>query len=188
MALPDTLKLVRGTTLVFSNSGEYSPTQNQPTGTDADIDLGNLASGGSARQSAKMDFTANVDMLYALVAYIEFFSAPTAGGTVDFYVGFSDSATAGNNNPANLSGTDAVFQGYGADTASGTEALQQLEFVGSLEVTADADLQVGHVGSFYPKDRYGILVVVNNTSVSLAATDAIETCVAVIPLQHQIHD
>lgn len=192
MALPDTLKVVRGTTLVFSDTATYSPTANQPSGTDADIDLNGsgsgIATGGVAWQSAKMDFTANFDSLYAMVAYLEYFSAPTAGGNVDFYLGFSDSATAATNNPANLSGADAVYQGYGADTASGTEALPQLEFVGSLIVTADIDLQVAHVGSFVPKDRYGMLVVVNNSSVAVAATDAIESCVACIPLQHQIQD
>lgn len=190
MALPDTVKIVRGTTKVFSNSGEYSPTGGgQPTGTDADIDLGALATSGVAQQSVKLDLgSANLDVEYEMTAYIEWHSAPTAGGVVDFYVGFSDSGTAGNNNPANLSGTDAVFQGYGADTASGTEALRQLEYVGSLIATADADVQVATVGVFKPKARYMMLVVVNNSSVNLANTDAIETAVAVTPLQYQVQD
>jgi hypothetical protein len=190
MALPDSAKLVRGTTLVFSNSGEYSPTgAGQPTGTDADIDLGALGISGVARQSVKLDLgSANLDIEYEMMAYIEWHSAPTAGGTVDFYLGWSDNATAGSNNPANLSGTDAVFQGYGADTASGTEALKQLDYVGSLVATADADVQVGSVGMFAPKARYVCLVVVNNSSVALANTDAIETAVTVTPITTQIQD
>ena len=190
MALPDSAKLVRGTTLVFSNSGEYSPTgAGQPTGTDADIDLGGLAISGVARQSAKLDLgSANLDIEYEMMAYIEWHSAPTAGGTVDFYLGWSDNATAGSNNPGNLSGTDAVFQGYGADTASGTEALKQLDYVGSLVATADADVQVASVGMFAPKARYVCLVVVNNSSVNLANTDAIETAVTITPITTQIQD
>ncbi len=131
---------------------------------------------------------ANLDIEYLMKAYIEFHSAPSAGGTVDFYVGFSNSTTAGNDNVANLSGTDAVFQGYGADTASGTEALKQLHLVGSLTVTADADVQVAEIGYFPLKQRYLSLVVVNNASVAIANTDAIETAVAIYPVEYQQQD
>ena len=189
MALPDTTKIVRGTSKVFSSSGVYSPTAGQPSGTDADIELSTLAISGVARQSVKLDLgSANLDIEYAMDAYIEFFTAPTAGGTVDFYLGFSSSGTAGTNNPAGLSGADAVFQGYGADTASGTEALPQLLYVGSLVVANDAVLQVQRLGTFVPKDRYCSLVVVNNTSVALANTDSIEIAVVITPLQFQVQD
>ena len=188
MALPDTMKLVLGTVKVFSNSGEYSPTLGQPSGTDADLDL-QAATTGIAVQSAKVDLgSVNLDLEWKVRAYIETFSAPTAGGTVDFYLNWSTSATAGTDNAANASGADAVFQGYGADTASGIEALPQLQYIGSLVVTADIDLQVGDVGVFIPKDRYCSLIVVNNTSITLAATDAIESCVAVWPVQYQLQD
>jgi hypothetical protein len=190
MALPDKIKITRGTTLVFSNSGEYSPTDaGQPTGTAADIDLQSLGTSGAARQSAKMDLgSATLDVEYEMTAYIEWHSAPTAGGSVDFYVGFSTSATAGDGNPGNLSGTDAAWQGYGADTASGTEVLPQLQYVGSLVAAADADIQVGTVGVFRARARYMMLVVVNNSSVALCNTDAIETGVAVTPLIYSIED
>ena len=191
MALPDTAKIVRGTTQVFSNTSEYVPTviAGAPTGTDADIDLGALATGGYARQSVKLDLgAANLDIEYEMEAYIEWHSAPAAGGTVDFYLGFSDNATAGSNNPGGLNGTDAAFQGYGADLASGTEALPLLQYIGSLVATADATVQHCSVGNFTPKDRYCCLVVVNNSSVNLANTDAIETCVAITPLQYQVQD
>jgi len=188
MALPDTLKIVVGTVKVFSNSGEYSPTLGQPSGNDADLDL-QAATTGIAVQSAKVDLgSANLDALYSMRAYIETFSAPTAGGTVDIYANWSTSGTAGTDNMANCSGADGVYQGYGADTASGTEALPQLDFLGSMVFTADPDLQVGDVAMFAPKERYMSLVVVNNTSITLAATDAIETCIAIWPLQHQIQD
>lgn len=191
MALPDSAKYVRGTTLVFSNSGEYVPTvvAGAPTGTDADIDLGALATGGVARQSVKMDLgSANLDMLYEMTAYIEWHTAPTAGGTVDFYVGWSDSTTPANNNPGGLDGTDSIYQGYGADTASGTEGLKQLEFVGSLVATADLTVQVAPIGMIAPKAQYVALVVVNNTDQNIANTDAIETAVGLTPLTLQLQD
>ena len=188
MALPDTAKNVLGTVKVFSNSGEYSPTAGQPSGTDADIDM-QAATTGIHVQSAKLDLgSANLDVLYKMRAYIEFFSAPTAGGLVDFYLSWSNSGTAGTDNMGGASGTDAVYQGYGADTASGTEALAQLHYIGSLVATADAVLQKAEIGVFMPRDRYCSLIVSNQTSVTLAATDAIETCVAIWPMQHQIQD
>lgn len=188
MALPDTVKLVLGTPLVFSHTSEYVPTQGQPSGTDADIDLDSVLA-GEAQESVKLDIgSANLDVLYSLKAYIEFFSSPTAGGSVDFYLGFSNDTDAGDDNPGGLSGTDGVYQGYGADTASGTEALKQLEYMGSLTVTNDTVLQVAKLKPFQPTGRYCMLVVVNNTSVSLADTDAIETSVVATPIQHQIQD
>ena len=190
MALPDSAKLVRGTTLVFSNSGEYSPSgAGQPTGTDADIDLQSLGTTPDYRQSVKLDLgSANLDMEYEMMAYIEWFTAPTAGGTVDFYLGWSDNGTAANNNPAGLSGTDAAYYGYGAAAADATEAVKQLEYVGSLVATADIAVQVGSIGMFTPKSQYVMLVVANNTSVALAVTDAIETAVTITPITVQIQD
>lgn len=190
MALPDTAKRVLGTVKVFSKSGVYSPTDaGQPTGSDADITLSALGTGGVARQSVKLNLgSVNLDVEYLMKAYIEFHSAPTAGGTVDFYLGWSNDATAGEDNPGNLSGADGVYQGYGADTASGTEALKQLDYIGSLVVTADADIQVGVIGLFIPQEQYCCLVVVNNASVNIANTDGIETGVAIYPVQNQVQD
>jgi len=191
MALPDTAKIVLGTPLVFANSGEYSPTDaGQPATIDADIDLGALAASSAAlRQSVKLDLgSANLDVLWSMKAYLEWHSAPAAGGTVDFYLGWSNDATAGEDNPANLSGTDAAFVGYGAAAADGIEALQQLDFIGSLITTADADIQVALIGDFIPKARYCMLVVINKSSVNLANTDAIETGVAITPMQYQVQD
>lgn len=189
MALPDRIKFVPGTALVFSNSGEYSPADaGQPTGTNADIDLGELAN-GVCKQSVKLDLgSANLDVQWEMRAYIEYHSAPTAGGVINFYLGFSSDATAGEDNPANLAGTDSAFEGYGADAASGIEALEQLDYIGSLVVTADADLQVSPKWIFVPKSRWCCLVVENQSSVNLANTDAIETGIAITPREVQAQD
>ena len=67
-------------------------------------------------------------------------------------------------------------------------ALSLVPYIGSLVVTADADIQVGVVGLFVPQERYCCLVVVNNASVNVANTDGIETGVAIYPAQNQIQD
>jgi len=191
MALPDTAKIVLGTPLVFANSGEYSPTDaGQPATIDADIDLGALAASSAAlRQSVKLDLgSANLDVLWSMKAYLEWHSAPAAGGAVRFYLSWSNHATAGADNTGGCNGTDAAYQGYGGDVASGIEALQNLDYIGALICSADAAVQVEVVGDFIPKGRYCCLVVDNASSVNLANTDAIETGVAVYPKQYQVQD
>ena len=194
MALPDRNKIVVGTPLVFANTGEYSPTLDpgQPTGVNADIDLNGTGTGlasGAYRQSEKLDLgSASLDVEWVMKAYIEFHSAPVAGGLVNFFLGFSNDATAGEDNPGNLSGTDAAYNGYGAAATDADEAILQLDYIGSLPVTADIDLQVKTIGLFIPRFRYCCLVVHNGTSVAIAGTDAIETAVAIWPRELQLQD
>lgn len=189
MALPDTFKFVLGTTLVFSNSGEYVPTLGQPSGTDADIDLQNLGTTPDWRESVKLDIGSdNLDVLWRMSVWIEWFSAPDAGGTVDFFLSWSDSVTAGTANTGGAEGVDQAYDGYGAAAADADEASKQLDYIGPLTATADAVLQHDIVGMFEPKARYCCLIVRNATSVALAVTDAIETAVAITPTQHQIQD
>jgi hypothetical protein len=189
MALPDTAKIVYGTPLVWAHSGEYVPSDAvQPATIDADFDWNDLVA-ATPYQGAKLNLgSVNLDLEWMMKVYIEWHSAPTAGGSVDFYLGFSNDATAGEDNPGGLSGAEAAYQGYGGDAASGLEALHQLEFIGSLIVTADIALQVQEVGVFVPKGQYAMLVAVNNSSVDVAGTDAIETGVAITPFQFQIQD
>lgn len=191
MALPDTAKIVFGTPLVFANSGEYSPSDaGQPATIDADIDLGALAASSAAlRQSVKLELdAANLDLVWEMKGYFEWHSAPTAGGILACYLSWSNDATAGEDNTGGCDGTDSAYQGYGADVASGIEALGQLDRIGSIQVTADAALQVTVIGEFIPQGTHCCLVVDNGTDVNLANTDAIETGVAIYPKQHQIQD
>ncbi len=194
MALPDSLKRVVGTALVFSST-EYSPTDGgQPTGQDANLSFNTtggtgVGASGVCWQSAKLDIgSANMDAEMQVDAYFEWHSAPTAGETANVYLAWSTTSTAGNGNPGNVSGANGVYQGYGADTASGTEALKQLEFVGSLVLTADADVHVAKIGTVVPKSRYVSVVVENQSAVALAATDAIESAVVLTPITYQVQD
>ena len=65
MALPDSAKLTIGTYLLVADSTDYADNQGFGTRTDQ-IDLTSLAA-GAARQSAKLDFTANMDLEYVWV-------------------------------------------------------------------------------------------------------------------------
>ena len=140
----------------------------------------------TAGQSVKFSFSTPCGTRWRVVAAMEFDAAPVAGETVDFYIGYSDSATAANENPGNLSGATGIYQGYGADTASGDEALPQLVYIGSMVCTADADIQIAEIGIITPLADNGCLVISNQTGVTIADTDGIETSVHIIEIIDEI--
>lgn len=171
-----------GTTIVLADTTDHSPgasaANNLGTRTDQ-IDLTSLAS-NAARQSTKFDFGATRGLRYTMKAAIEMDVAPTAGQTVDFYLGFSHSATAGLGNPGNLTGTDGAYSGYSANLA---DSLRHLTYIGSMPMTVQiaTTVQVAMVGEFMAQERYGILVVHNDTDQAFEG-DAIEMSVALIPI------
>jgi len=140
----------------------------------------------TAGQSVKFSFSTPWGTRWRVVAAMEFDAAPTAGLTVDFYIGYSDSATAGNENPGNLSGAAGLYQGYGADAASGVEALPQLHFIGSMVLTADADVQIAEIGVISPLADNACLVIDNNSGQTIADTDGIETSVHIIEIIDEV--
>lgn len=172
MALPDSAKYVDGTSFIFAFDTDWpaSPTQGWSATVDAEIDMGGLAN-GAYRQSAKCDLTLNRDVEYKVEVSTETDDDATAGGTIDVYVGYSDSATAGTGNPAMLSGTDSLYTGGTGGTAA--TGIKLLEVVGSLvlQATNDADAapQVGVIGMIRPTGRYMMLVVGNNSGQSLGS-------------------
>ena len=174
-----------GTLIVLGDATDHNPTAGvAPTDADTDqIDLTSLAA-GAYRQSAKFDFGATRAREWQMRAAIEPVSAPTAGGAVEFFLGFSNSATAANANPGNLSGSDAAWVGYGAAATDADEVVGQLVRVGQLVFGADDDIQVGEVGVFTPWQRYGILVVRNGLSVALES-DAVEMSIHLSPVVDQ---
>jgi hypothetical protein len=169
------------------HSGDFAPgagtTLERGSQTDVQFTLSGLVA-GAARQSAKFDLGANRARLLALMAAIEFFSAPTSGGSVAFYIGWSPIATAANGNPGGLSGSDGAYDGGASMTLS--EGLLQIDYVGSLIVGNGAIVQISPSSLIVPSHRYGILVGVNNTSVTLAATDGIETHVVLDEIRDDV--
>lgn len=136
-------------------------------------------SGGA--QSAKADLTASRAETMLLRAQIAFTTAPTAGGLVSFYVGFSSISTAASGNPANLSGADAVYTGYANDIAT---AATHLQFVGVIAVSVTTSTtvpQIKDVGVFTPLDRYVMVVCINGTSQPLSTVTTLNS-VSIIPL------
>lgn len=174
---------------LFSNASEYNAVdlgdlENTDTApTAVQLDLGATVATLTAREATKCDLgggTAFYPLEFAVYASIEFATAPTTGETVDFYWGPSHSGTAGKGNMAQLTGTDAEYTG---GTPELLEGLKQLMYIGSLVASADATtvVQTAYIGVFAPPDRYGSLVVYNNTSVSYHS-DAVEMAVSFEPI------
>ncbi len=131
--------------------------------------------------TAKMSFATPWGRLWRVVAGFEFDAAPTAGKTVNFFIGYSNSATAANNNPANLSGASLnPYVGYGAAAADALEASKQLIPIGSLVCTADADVQIGEVGLIAPTAERAMIVMFNDSGQTIADTDGVETSIHII--------
>jgi hypothetical protein len=168
MAMPDSILVKNGTAKTFKSSGG-----------DSAITLASVAN-AAARQSVKLDLGTETSVgsgvfvraeLYAVKAAFEIAATPTAGNTIDLYWAPSSSATAGIDNPGNVSGADAAYTGYSANL---TAAIKQLMLIGSFVCTtqATANVQKGFVGVFSPPSRWGSLVVVNNSGAALHSSDA----------------
>jgi len=137
-------------------------------------------------QSVKFGFGTPWGRRWRVASGLEFIAAPTAGLTVDYYIGYSDSATVGNENPGNLSGAVGPYQGYGADAASGIEALLQLYYIGSLVCTNDIAVQVAEIGIITPLANNACLVIHNLSGQTIADVDGVETCVQIIEIIDEI--
>ena len=194
MALPNSHKIVIGTSIVVADTTDHAPTAAYNLGTRTDqIDCTDLIA-GTARQSAKLDFTANRDLEYTLGAAIEWETTPevVAGETVDFYIGWSNSATATDANPGALTGSDAAYAGNAAGTLA--DSLKQLDYIGSMSMdnvinTDTIGVQIDTlIGTFSAKMRYGMLVVVNSSALAAFHSDMAETSFLISPNVFQTQD
>ncbi len=108
------------------------------------------------------------------ILQVQMVSAPTAGKEVDLYLGFSDSATAGTDNPGGLTGTDAA--GPNADVFG------QLVFAGAVVLSNNLStgVQLAYMAKTPPLDAYVCPVIVNNADVNFDAT-ALHTILTMVP-------
>ena len=188
MVLPDSAKFIIGTPIVLADS-TYSPTGTNSLGTRTDdLDLTNITA-RTAEQSARFDFTANIDVEYVLAACLEWGTAPAAGETVDFHIGYNnaDNTTGW---PGGLVGGEvsADYAGYSSNL---TDSLKQLDFLGSMVATVQLSgtPQIDtSISTFTPRDRYGVLVAHNQSAADPLVNHAVQQAVRITPLTMQIQD
>ena len=191
MALPDSVKLVDGTSYIIAFDSEWpaAPTNGWSAVVDAELDLGALAA-GAFRQSAKLDITANRDSEYKLEMLVEMETPPTAGETLNVYAGFSDNVTAASGNPGGLSGAEGSYAGLGGGSAAAS--VKQLDFVGSLvlDVVEDTDTTPHQaiVGILRPTARYCMFVVENAAASAAIFATGDATALRLTGMTVQIQD
>ena len=178
--------------IVFANhAGDFSPaaandlriTTDGSKETDVEMIFASVAD-AAARQSAKADLDINRAASYKVRAAFEFAATPTDGDVVELYWGSSQSSTAGNGNPANLTGSDAAYAGYSANLA---DSIKQLDFIGNFIVTAQITtvIQVAEIGILVPTERHGILVVKNESGAAFHSDD-VEIHVVLTPIVDEV--
>ena len=121
-----------------------------------------------AVQSAAQDFGATRASQWLVSMTVNVPMAPTAGQTVDVYMGWATAAAA--TFPAGLGATpgNGYYSGYGISSI--TSAVPQLEYIGSMYLAPYAGNQISNIGVITPKLEFGVVVVVNSSGTSLGST------------------
>ena len=167
----------------FATHATYVATTNNviEIGTPTDVEMSFLdLLNGAAVQSTKADLGAVRASRYVVTCCLEYqVSAPTTNTLVEFYWSASGQSAAGVGNAGYATGADGAYTGTPATLVEG---IAQLQFLGTLVVSADIEFQIADIGVFSPKHRYGILIVKNETGQTIADTDIVETAVVLTPI------
>lgn len=175
MALPDYAAIQSsGSEITIKSSG----------GTAA-ITMTSVAN-NAARQSAKCDFGASRARRYLFIAEVEMEATPTAGAVIEFHMGWSNSATAGTDNPGGMSGTDSAYSGYSSNLDA---SVRQLSYLGDLICTAQATATVQRaiIGIIEARLQYGSLSVYNKSGAAFHSS-ATNVAFRFIPIEDVIEE
>lgn len=168
------------------HAGDFSPNVLSnlqfSTPTTCQISLASVAD-TAARQSAKVDLGANRAQAYKVRAAFEL-NAPTAGDVIELYWAPSPSVTGTYANAANVVGSDSAYAGYSSNLAA---SVRQLDFIGNFVCTAQVTgtVQVAEISMFIPTERYGSLIVKNESN-SAFASDDVEIHVVFDPIVPEV--
>ncbi len=172
----------------FRDVTDFSPdaTNTLIVGTPTDVQL--ITTGlaaGAYFNSTKGDIGALRAASYSVMSVIEWGSAPTVGGTIQYWWAPSPNSTAANGNPGGVDGVDGAYVGYGAAAADADEAVAQLTHIGDMVVTGDSGVQIAFIGVLIPQARHGCLVIKNNSDTVLF-TDDVEMHTVLTPMTDEI--
>jgi hypothetical protein len=136
------------------------------------------------RQSAKFDFGENWATEYQARGAFEIAATPSAGRTINCYLAYSQSATAGNGNSGNASGSDAAYTGYSSNAAA---SVLQLHQISAFVVTGQATPTVQEIEgwTFAPRGRYACLIMQDDTGAAMF-TDDVESHIVLNPVATEV--
>lgn len=169
MALPEYFKVAQGTIKSWKSSGG-----------DYTLTLTSLAN-DAAREGGKGDLGSTWARRWAVLFTSSVGSAATNGREVELWWGPSTSATAGTDNPSNLTGVDAAL-------SNPDEVKVQSIFVGSLVLSNARGTNVQKTWlTFFPPTQYGTPFVVNKSGQTLGGT-AGDHEVRLVPVEDLVQD
>ena len=155
MALPDYSDLVAGTAIEWSTTGGKAITLTS---------LANDAGREGAKSATLVDGTLGMPELLEGRIESAVGAAATTGKELEVWIGESDNATAGNDNPGALTGADAAV-------TTPDEKKLQCNFAGSLAFSNALGTAVQKQRfTYFPTAPYIIPLVVNKTGQSLSGT------------------
>lgn len=126
--------------------------------------LANAAVREGAKSATWVDGTKGLPELIEVRFESAVTSAAAQGKEINLYVGESDNATAGTDNPGQLTGADSTL-------TNGSELLGQLKFIGALVLSAATGTTVQKSRFVYrPVTAYSVPVVHNDSGVALHGT------------------
>ena len=188
--MPNEVPVKQNTQLRFAVAGSFGPGDpgtNWSAGTPTDVALS--LSGilnGDGRQSDKVDLGAVRAARFACLGCVDLTGATaTIGNTVDYYWAPSTSGTQDTGNVAGNSGADAAAPGGALGGITLDEFIAMCQHIGHLTVHDGSVVQNGFVGVFSPSERYGQLIVVNNSGATFAASNA-EAHQILVPIMDEI--
>lgn len=170
---------VAGASLVqirFFVTGSFSPVDpatDWTIGTPTDVALTLSAVADAAgRQSLKVDLGAVRAERYAVFGCVDFTGeTPTQGERVDYYWLPSTHTTQANGNVVGNSGADADAPGGAVGTPTLADMKAMAQFIGSLTIHDGASVQNGYIATFSPAERFGQLLVINESGDVFEADD-----------------
>ena len=181
-----------GTRICFCVSGSLSPAdpatdwRNGESVSNVTLTLASVAA-AAGRQSDKIDLGATRAPRYAVYGAIDLTGETlhASGETIDYYWAPSASTTQANGNVAGNSGADAAAPGGALGSITLAEMILMCQYIGSLVVHDGGVVQNGYVGTFSPAERYGQLIVVNNTGAAIEADD-VENHQVLLPIIDEV--
>ena len=159
--------------------GGATKTSIEVAGTDVQIALTGLGV-AAGRESAKFDFGVTRAKRYSILATLEFATAPEVDGIVNFYLAPTSNSVAANGNIHSIDGVDAAAPSGHSSLGELTDACM---WIGSFATSEDATTTVQNAwcGTFSPPERYGILIVVNDTA-DIIHSDDVECNIVFNPI------
>jgi hypothetical protein len=138
-------------------------------------------SDGTGREGPKADLGAKWARRWVALLTSSVAASATDFKAIELWWGPSDNATAGTDNPGNLSGTDATL-------TNAATLRYQLLLVGSLSLVNARTTSVQKQWfDFYPPLRYGVPLLYNASGQALGSTAADHT-LTLIPLEETAED